>query len=47
MYQTFRLGETQEWEYVEGGKGRYLIQFSGENHWEYLDNVIADIMREG
>ena len=21
MYQTFRLGETQEWEYVEGGKG--------------------------
>ncbi len=47
MYQTFRLGETQEWEYVEGGTGRYLIQFSGENHWEYLDNVIADIMREG
>ncbi len=42
-YSTFRLGEAQEWEYVESEElGYYNIQLTGESHWDYLDNIIAN-----
>ncbi|MDE7275055.1 MAG: hypothetical protein K2N95_18755 [Lachnospiraceae bacterium] len=40
-YNTYRLGETNEWELVESGRGFYRIQFSGESHWDYLDHLMS------
>ncbi|MDE5699736.1 MAG: hypothetical protein K2I96_20390 [Lachnospiraceae bacterium] len=40
-YDTYRLGETKEWEFVESDRGFYRIQLSGESHWDYLDYLMS------
>jgi len=44
---TFLLGKTQKW-IVEDrdNNGIYSIQLSGESHWDYLDNLLAEIQLE-
>lgn len=40
-YDTYRLGETKEWEFVQSDRGFYRVQLSGESHWDYLDQLMS------
>lgn len=41
---TFLLGDTQEWIAQErDDNGIYYIQLNGDSHWDYLDNLLAEL----
>lgn len=41
---TFQLGDTQEWIAQErDNDGIYSIQLNGDSHWDYLDNLLAEL----
>lgn len=44
---TFLPGDTQEWIAQErDNNGIYYIQLNGDSHWDYLDNLLAELQSQ-